>query len=430
MPSILAAATENLSLLWSIPFLLLLACAAIVPLISQTFWHKSYAWISIALGLVTALYYFVIAPSASSWAQEMQEYVSFIALLASLYIVSGGIYISVARKATPLANCLLLLTGAVMANIVGTTGAAMLLIRPFLRMNADHIRPFHVVFFIFVVANVGGALTPIGDPPLFLGYLYDVPFWWVLQHTYDAWLLAVGLLIAVFFVLDMREYRKFARSAPTTGHQQTTIKLIGAGNFLFIGIILVAVFREGVFEQFAAMSEQGFSLRLAGKMVLSREVLMVMATVASKIFTHDEPYRRNEFSYAAIKEVAILFLGIFSTMTPALQWLQANAERMPLKSPGQYYFTCGALSSFLDNAPTYLTFLQTELGAIDQDQVDRAVEELQQMKARQSLVGPDTPESPQVAQAVQAMVKYHPDQVLSGKLTRAQIEVGFLIGVP
>src|SRR5262245_15844924 len=220
MPLTLAAAgaAENVSLLWSIPFVLLLACAATVPLISQKFWHKSYGWFAIGLGVISAGYYFLIAPSPSSWVHEMQEYVSFIALLASLYIVSGGIYISVARKATPAANCGLLLIGAVLANIVGTTGASMLLIRPYLRMNAGHIKPFHVVFFIFLVANVGGALTPIGDPPLFLGYLYGVPFWWVLEHAKEAWFLTVGVLIALFFVIDTLDHRKWARNKPEADH--------------------------------------------------------------------------------------------------------------------------------------------------------------------------------------------------------------------
>jgi Na+/H+ antiporter NhaD/arsenite permease-like protein len=177
------------------------------------------------------------------------------------------------------------------------------------------------------------------------------------------------------------------------------------------------------------MRAGGSSLQFIGRMIVSREVLMVAAAVGSKWLTPAETYHRNEFSYTAIKEVAILFLGIFSTMAPALQWLQANAEKMPLKTPGQYYFTCGALSSFLDNAPTYLTFLQTELGALDQKEVDVAAAELEQMSAQRTLNVRPGIESPAVRLAVEAMVKYHPNDVLRGKLRRAEVEVGFLVGV-
>jgi len=435
MPHLIAATdpaiehVQNLSILWSIPFVLLLTCAATLPLISAKFWHKSYAWISVGLGAIAAAYYFFIAHDPWSWVHEMQEYVSFIALLASLYIVSGGIYISVKRKATPAANCVLLLIGAVLANVVGTTGASMLLIRPYLRMNVGHIKPFHVVFFIFLVANVGGALTPIGDPPLFLGYLYGVPFWWVVEHARDAWFLAVGVLIALFFIIDTIDHRKWARNEPEADHGGV-VKVIGAANFLFIALILFAVFREGMFDIVDLMRADGFSMRLLGRFVVSREVLMLAAAVGSKWLTRDEPYNRNEFSYAAIKEVAILFIGIFSTMAPALQWLQANADRMPLKTPGQYYFTCGGLSSVLDNAPTYLTFLQTELGALDQEQIDAAANELEQMAAANTIEVRNSLRPPEVKQAVEAMVKYHPTDVKRGKLRRAQVEVAFLVGVP
>jgi len=278
----------------------------------------------------------------------MEEYVSFILLLASLYIVSGGIVIHIARKATPLANTLLLLTGAVLANIFGTTGASMLLIRPYLRMNAGHIRPYHVVFFIFLVSNIGGLLTPIGDPPLFLGYLAGIPFWWIIRHCYLMWILAVGLILIVFFIRDFFQQRKFPRSAPTTIGPPFAID--GLHNLLFIVLIIFAVFRPGLFDHPSLPT-----------IFFTREVLMSFAAVASLLTTPTRIHSRNEFTYAPIREVAILFLGIFSAMAPALAWVNANAARLHLQTPGRLYFTSGALSSILDNAPTYMTFLQVEL---------------------------------------------------------------------
>jgi Na+/H+ antiporter NhaD/arsenite permease-like protein len=427
----LAAVTgagTDLSLAWSIPFVALLACTALLPLLNKHFWERFYWAIAVGLGLITAVYYFAIARQPERWLHAMTEYASFIILLASLYIVSGGIYIGVNRRATPFANAVLLLIGAVIANVFGTTGASMLLIRPYLRMNAGHIKPFHVVFFIFIVANVGGALTPIGDPPLFLGYLYGVPFWWVLEHCRPMWMLAVSVLVIVFLALDIADQRKAWRT-----HERQPggmVKIIGAHNFLFIALILYAVFQPGFFDVFRQISETGISARLFGRLVISRELLMLAAAVGSKWVTRDEPYHRNEFSYGAIKEVAILFVGIFSTMAPALQWLETNAHRMPVTRPAHFYFASGTLSSFLDNAPTYLTFLQIQLGEVDAQEMHAAEQELARMYTARTLdVRPDF-EPAHARQAVAAMVRYHPDDVLSGRIDHEELAVAFLIGAP
>jgi Na+/H+ antiporter NhaD/arsenite permease-like protein len=210
---------ENISPAWSLPFVLLLASIALMPFIHRHWWEKRYPWVAGGLALVPAAYYFFIAPhhpgaGAGAWVHGMLEYVSFILLLGSLYIVSGGILIHVSRRATPTTNVALLLLGALAANVLGTTGASMLLIRPYLRMNKWHLRPYHVVFFIFIVSNVGGALTPIGDPPLFLGYLKGIPFWWVLEHCWAPWCVATGLLLGIFFAIDWRDHRRAERLNP------------------------------------------------------------------------------------------------------------------------------------------------------------------------------------------------------------------------
>lgn len=415
----------DISLLWSIPFAFLLGCIALMPFIAKHWWEHHYPKVAIALAIIPIVYYGAIVRDPWPWLHEMQEYVSFILLLGSLYIVSGGVVINVGRKATPLANCILLLIGAVIANIFGTTGAAMLLIRPYLRMNRGHIKPYHIVFFIFIVANVGGAVTPIGDPPLFLGYLYGVPFWWVFEHCRDIWAFAVVVLLVVFFVIDTLEHGKFERHRP--GDPGPAVQITGIQNFLFVIVIIFGVFQVGIFDVIHRIHTEGWSLGKAARLIFNREVLMSLAAVGSRRFTDALIYARNEFNYGPIREVAILFVGIFSTMVPALQWLGVHANQMPLKTPGQYYFISGSLSAVLDNAPTYLTFLRVKLSQIDRQQVQLARQELTDMAARKTTgVREGLPE--EVRGALQAMVWYHPDAVLRNGVTDNQLEVGFLIG--
>jgi len=419
-----------ISLGWSVPFALLLACTALLPLLAKHFWEKFYWAVALGLGLIPLVYYLIIARNLHPWLDEMQEYVSFIALLGSLYIVSGGIYLGIKARGTPLANATLLIIGAIIANIFGTTGASMLLIRPYLRMNAGRIRPHQIVFFIFIVANVGGALTPIGDPPLFLGYLQGVPFWWVLEHCQPMWWVTVCVLVSVFLVFEMIDTKKRPR-LDTIGEQDGTTRVIGGHNFIFIAAILYAVFQNGLFEVIEETHQHGFHAMTVLHLLHSREVLMIATAVFSKVITHDEPYHRNEFSYGAIKEVAILFIGIFSTMTPALQYLKDNSKTNPLMqalhTPGQFYYATGGLSAVLDNAPTYLTFLNMELAKIEKEDIRLARETVDQMGARNSLSVPDNL-PPVVREALTAMVAYHPNDILNRRVADNELRVAFLVG--
>jgi Na+/H+ antiporter NhaD/arsenite permease-like protein len=424
----MADLSHPISPFWLLPFALMLGCIALMPFINKHWWEKHYPKVALALAGVGALYYIFWAPSFRPWLTYMEEYVSFIILLASLYIVSGGILIRVTRAATPITNCTLLLIGGVAANIFGTTGASMLLIRPYIRMNRGHIKPFHIVFFIFIVSNVGGALTPIGDPPLFLGYLHGVPFWWVLEHCRPMWLVAISILLIIFFVIDTIEHGKFARRAEEDSGP--AVGILGIHNFVFILLILIGVFRDGFFEVVERMHETGMTWPLLGKLIICREFLMLLAAGLSVRFTSNDIHEKNEFNYGAIKEVAILFIGIFSTMVPALTYLNQNVSRFPLHTPGSYYFSSGALSSVLDNAPTYLTFLEMRLGALDQEKVDLAYAELQRMSRDKTLdVRPDLA-PPDVRQAVAAVVRYQPDEILNDTFNREHVETGFLVGVP
>ena len=321
------------------PFALLLLCIALGPLAFPHFWHRRYPVIAVALAAFSAACQWITGGTFAPLLHALEEYAGFIALIASLYIVSGGIHIRVKGEATPAVNCTFLAIGAVLANVIGTTGASMLLIRPWIRMNKYRITAFHVVFFIFIVSNVGGCLTPIGDPPLYMGYLKGVPFWWVLQHCWQAWAVAVAGLIAIFAVFDRANFLRAPKKVrdAETAHETWTFR--GMHNLAFLAVILFAVL----------MLPLGW-----------REFAMAAAALGSWFTTKRDIHEANDFAWEPVKEVAWLFIGIFITMTPALHYLQANPP--PLVSAHAYYWATGALSAALDNAPTYLAFLATALG--------------------------------------------------------------------
>jgi len=335
--------------IWIIPFALLLVSIAIAPMINSRWWERWYAVFALALGAIPAVHFLFLAPNAGPWVKTMEDYAGFIVLVGSLYIVSGGIVIEIERSATPLSNCVLLLLGAILSNVVGTTGASMLLIRPYLRMNRGRLRPYHVIFFIFLVSNIGGLLAPVGNPPLFLGYLNGVPFWWTLDRCRWIWLAAVSMLLLVFFVRDVFCYSK-TQPISSTDRTGPAVGILGVHHLLFMVAIVWAVFLPGMFE-----------LGWTTKVLLSREVIMTVAAIASLLLTPQSIHQRNDFSPKPLIEVAILFLGIFSTMAAALAWLDANASRLQLQTPGQFFFAAGGLSSILDNAPTYLSFFHIVL---------------------------------------------------------------------
>lgn len=341
---LLAAALDDQPLpAWlMLPFGLLLLLIATMPLTPpkmKHWWEHNYAWVAIGLGAGVAGYYLWKIPAGGEQvAHTVHEYFSFIALIGALFVVSGGIHIQVKGESTPIANVVFLTIGAVVANIIGTTGASMVLIRPWIRMNKIRISPFHVVFFIFIVSNVGGALTPIGDPPLFLGYLRGVPFFWLFEHVIVGWLTTLALLLAVFFVLDRRSFRHLPRQLQSDAAPAETWRFEGMSNVLFLLAIIGAVFLPARF--------------------FLREIVMLGAAVASYFTTAKGVHAKNAFSFGPIREVAWLFAGIFLTMMPALAYLEIHGESFGFTQPLQYYFASGGLSAVLDNAPTYVNFLQ------------------------------------------------------------------------
>ena len=336
-----------------IPFVVLLVAIATGPLFYKHFWEKNYPAIAIVLGIITTIYYLIFLNDYHSILHSLTEYISFIALLSSLFVASGGIFIKVDKKATPFINVLFLLFGAVIANIIGTTGASMLLIRPFIKMNKDRIRPYHVIFFIFIVSNIGGGLTPIGDPPLFVGFLRGVPFFWVIQNVWYIWIPMIILILVVFFIFDYMNEHGTENSIQSdfTGR----IEFKGAKNLLYLLIIIISVFIDpGIFSWVPSLAPLPFGIR---------EIIMFSVVILSFKTASQEALKANEFDFEPIKEVAYLFIGIFLTMVPALQLIAEEAQvNHDLLNQGTFYWATGILSSFLDNTPTYLNFLSAAMG--------------------------------------------------------------------
>ncbi|RBP37372.1 UIT6 family transporter [Roseimicrobium gellanilyticum] len=380
LPSLAAAATsatDHASVLpsaWMVlPFAGLLLCIALLPLLAAHFWERHYAKVAVGLGSVTACYYLLVLRDSHAVMHSMTEYLSFMALVGSLFVISGGINIGVKGEATPLVNVVFLLFGATIANIIGTTGASMLLIRPWIRMNKFRITAYHIVFFIFVVSNCGGCLTPIGDPPLFLGFLRGIPFWWVIQQVWPAWLLCIGLLLVVFFVIDVRNFRKVPRQVAAKATAEETWTFRGLHNLLLLALVLLGVFLP---QQWKVGTE---ALHLT-----AGALLMIAAAIISYLTTARPIHEANDFNFHPVKEVGWLFIGIFLTMIPALQLL-GSGQGITLDTPLSVYFASGSLSAFLDNAPTYLTFLAAGMGRFQLD-VNQPAHVLQFLEAHPGFI--------------------------------------------
>ncbi|QCK13525.1 sodium:proton antiporter [Mangrovivirga cuniculi] len=346
---------------WSVlPFVILLLMIATGPLFYEHFWHKNYPKIAILLAAIVVLYYLFALNNEHGPVHAFFEYFQFIALLASLYIASGGIHIDIDKKSSPMANSILLICGAVIANLIGTTGASMLLIKPFMRLNKHRIKPYHIVFFIFIVSNVGGSLTPIGDPPLFLGFLKGVPFEWTITHNFLPWVFGISLLTLIFYFFDKRNKDVIDEDEIQTEFTNK-IKVSGAKNFGWLALVIISVFIDpNVFDWVPAINYHG------QRFSFIREFIMFGVCFFSYRFADKEAIQSNDFSFEPIREVAFIFIGIFGTMMPALELVSEFAkspEGVALISQNTLYWGTGALSGFLDNAPTYLNFLAASMAS-------------------------------------------------------------------
>ncbi len=324
-----------------VPFVLMLLAIALLPLVATHWWESNRHKALVALILGGPIAGSLLLQGETGWhsiQHTLLEYVEFIVLLGSLYTISGGIALRGDLQATPVVNGCFLGLGAVLASVMGTTGASMLLIRPLLQTNAERRYVAHtVVFFIFLVSNIGGCLTPLGDPPLFLGYLRGVPFTWTLS-LWPEWLAMVLLLLVVYGVWDSILH---ARESPQALQLDRThiepLRLQGSSNFLFLGLVVAAV----------ALVPFPW-----------RALLMLAATGGSVLLGKASVRQANQFTYTPIIEVAVLFFGIFLTMIPALALLDQHGASLGINTPARFFWITGALSSFLDNAPTYVAFFE------------------------------------------------------------------------
>jgi Na+/H+ antiporter NhaD/arsenite permease-like protein len=330
------------SLPWAVPFVALLLAIAVLPLAAPHFWESNLRKLAVAavLGLPVLVLYLRGHPETLVHAAF--DYVSFIVLLGGLFVISGGILLEGDLEATTRTNAALLGIGALLASFVGTTGASMLLIRPLLQTNRERKRVAHtVVFFIFLVSNIGGCLTPLGDPPLFLGYLIGVPFTWTLR-LFLPWLFTVALVLAVYVAWDMRERAREAMpDLRRDFYEVRPLRVAGKDNLvLLLGVLAAVAFLQAPW----------------------REAVIVGLAVLSYLRTDPELHKVNRFTFHPILEVAALFAGIFVTMLPALDILRARGAELGVREPWHFFWATGVLSSFLDNAPTYLTFLALAKG--------------------------------------------------------------------
>jgi Na+/H+ antiporter NhaD/arsenite permease-like protein len=350
--------------LWAIvPFLLYLLLIAVMPLVLGAFWEHNRNKLIVAgvLGAPVIGYLLAVAPEGGSLLIDaVREYVAFISLLGALFIISGGVYLRGTPASSAAVNTGFLAAGAVLASLIGTTGASALLIRPLLRANERRPRSRHiVVFFIFIVANGGGLLTPLGDPPLYLGFLRGVPFTWTLQLA-APWAAVNGLLLAVFAVLD-RFIARREGALPSdrarlgaAGEVRAPLRIDGALNLVWLVGVIATVFVVGTYGRSWLAS--------AATRSLAQIAAMIALAALSLVFTPRAIHQANRFSFAPIIEVAVVFIGIFVTMVPALALLAERGASLGLTQPWQFFWASGALSSVLDNAPTYLTFASLATG--------------------------------------------------------------------
>ena len=358
---------ENISLAFCIPFIGMLLSIAIFPLIAGKWWEKKKQYIVILWSLLF-LIPFAVKYSAGVMGETLldivlNDYMTFIILLFGLFCVSGNIAIKGNFSGAPKVNVILLLIGTLLSSWIGTTGASMIMIRPIMRANAWRKRKVQIiVFFIFLVSNIGGCLTPVGDPPLLMGFMRGVPFFWSLRLL-PVFILNTAILLVVFFFLDRRAYRKDIAEghAPELTAEKTNVRIEGIHNIIFIVMIVVAVILSGALSSLP-LFEKGVSLteniNLSTASVIEVAIILLAAFLSMKT-TKKDVRIENQFSWAAIQEVAILFIGIFITMEPALLFLEEHGASLGLQHPWQMFWAAGALSSFLDNTPTYLVFLTT-----------------------------------------------------------------------
>ena len=367
---------SQLSAWWGVPFAGILLSIAILPLVTPGLWHHHYGKISAAWALSFFIPFAVVFGSSAAGVSLVHalfaEYIPFIVLLTALFTVAGGIHIRGNLHGTPALNAGILIIGAVLASFMGTTGASMLMLRPLIRANDNRVHKAHViVFFIFIVSNAGGSLTPLGDPPLFLGFLKGVDFFWTAQHIFPETLFLIGSLLAIFLVIDTWFFRREGVIKVDPTPDTRGFGFDGSFNFVLLGVVVALVLVSGFWKSPVSFNLMGTEVGLPG---LVRDIGLIGVTLLSLKITSAQVHADNQFSWGPMVEVAKLFAGIFLTIIPVIAMLKAGlngpfgmvvsavtrADGQP--DPMMYFWATGLLSSFLDNAPTYLVFFNTAGG--------------------------------------------------------------------
>jgi Na+/H+ antiporter NhaD/arsenite permease-like protein len=368
---------SQLSLLWGVPFAGVLLSIALMPLLAPVFWHHHFGKVSAAWALAFLVPFAVVVGPGITVASVVHallaEYIPFIVLLTALFAVAGGIFVRGNLHGSPGLNTGLLAIGAVLASFMGTTGASMLLIRPLIRANDNRKHQVHVVvFFIFIVSNAGGSLTPLGDPPLFLGFLKGVDFFWTVTHLWSHALFLIGALLVLFYAIDWWFYNRREEIVPQDPTPDSPrLGFDGGFNFALLGVVVLLVLMSGLWKSSVVFNIAGTEVGLPGVL---RDVGLIIVTLVSLKLTPSSVHESNQFNWGPMLEVAKLFAAIFLTIVPVIAMLKAgvngpfgavvravtNADGSP--NPAMYFWATGVLSSFLDNAPTYLVFFNTAGG--------------------------------------------------------------------
>ena len=367
------SSTATVPLWLCIPFAGLLLCIAVLPLVKPEWWEKNQPLAVAAWSL--AIYHSIAVTYSAGDAVEtvleciLNDYLTFIVLLFGLFCVAGNITLEGDLAGSPRVNVIFLAIGTLLSSCIGTTGASMLMVRPMIKMNSWRQHKSHImVFFIFLISNMGGCLTPIGDPPLLMGFMRGVPFFWSL-HLFPILIFNMVILLTVFYLLDRHNYRKDIANGrkPDISKAGTTLKIDGLHNIIFLIMIVAAVILSGTLPNLAAFQDAAGNVRgirvfrevtLGFPSIIEVAIILLAALLSFK--TTDPQIRTsNHFTWGAIKEVAVLFIGIFITMQPALMLLKSMGPELGLSKPLEMFWATGALSSFLDNTPTYLVFLTT-----------------------------------------------------------------------
>ena len=365
----------TLTILWIIPFIGILLSIAVLPLVTPHFWHNNFGKVSVFWALAFILPFLFVEGLSITLYEVLHivllDYIPFIILLLSLFTISGGIRLKGTLVGSPILNLTIILIGTLLASWMGTTGAAMLLIRPLIRANQHREHKVHViVFFIFLVANIGGSLTPLGDPPLFLGFLKGVDFFWTTTAMIKPMLFMVITLLLIFYYIDSRFYNMEDHSKKPVTDEKEKLGIEGSINFLFLLGVIASVLISGIWKPNISFTVFDVKLQLPD---LVRDILLLTLTALSWKFTSKSLRKENQFTWFPIQEVAKLFAAIFITIIPAIAILKAGTEGAlsviinSVSTNGEpvnymYFWATGILSSFLDNAPTYLVFFNTAGG--------------------------------------------------------------------